>query len=253
MATVKKKKPTTNRNAKVNSLKKVEQKISSPGKSPKKKVAEEINFSGIGSGEKAPKSKIFTRKYLYVSAIILAVIGLLFAASRFWVIAWVDNKPVTKFALFALLEKRDNGKTTEELIVESLLASEGSKKRQVVNEEEVLTEIKKIEDQQGGAQQLDQILSIRGLNKDDFKKLVKQQLLIQKLFGEGISITEEDIDKYIKDNEDTLTPEVLGAPESSEAAKLREGIKEQLKWGKVNENYNKWLQENLNGSRVIRN
>lgn len=248
-----KKKTATNKRLKTDSSKKVEQKVSAPKKTSKKKETQEMDFSEVNSAGISPRSKIFTKKYLYTFAIVLAVIGLLFAASRYWVIAWVDNKPVTKFALFALLEKRDNGKTAEELIVESLLTSEGNKKRQVVSEEEVSAEIKKIEDQQGGAAQLDQILSIRGLNRDDFMKLVKQQLLIQKLFGEGVNISEEDIDKYIKDNEDTLTPEVLGAPESSEAAKLRDGIKEQLKWGKVNENYNNWLKEVLNSARVMRN
>jgi hypothetical protein len=244
MATAKKKKTTS---------KKVESKVTAPKKTTRKKSEQEVAASEVQSTEGFDTSKIFTRKYLYVVAVVLAAIGVLFALSKFWVIAWVDNKPVTKFALYSLLEKRDAGKTSEELIIETLVNSEAGKQRQSVSDAEVEAEIKKIEEQQGGAEQLNQILSIRGLTREDFQKLVKQQLLIQKLFGAGVNITEEDVNKYIEENKETFSPELLADPESSDAAKLREGVKEQLKWDAVNANYKKWLDENLTGSRVSRN
>lgn len=243
MATVKKK--TT--------VKKAELKVSVPKKNTRKKASENAEFSEINSVEQSPKTRIITRKYLYSVVIVLAVIGVLFTASRFWIIAWVDNKPVTKFELYSVLEKRDAGKTSEELIVNALLKSEGAKQRQSVSDAEVETEIKKIEDNQGGAESLDQILSIRGLTREDFRKLVTQQLLIQKLFGKDVAVSDEDVEKYIETEKASLDPQVLATPESSEAARMREGIKEQLKWNKVNENYNNWLKENLDGGRVSRN
>lgn len=233
--------------------KKTELKVKVPKKTTRKKVSEEMELSEVGFGKEAPKSRIITKKYLYAVVIVLAVIGVLFTASRFWVIAWVDNKPVTKFELYSVLESRDAGKTSEELITNALVKSEGSKQRQSISDGEVEAEIKKIEDNQGGAEQLDQILSIRGLTREDFRKLVSQQLLIQKLFGKDVNITEEDVDKYIETEKASLDPKVLASPESSEAARMREGIKEQLKWDKVNENYNNWLKENLEGGRVSRN
>ena len=233
--------------------KKTELKVTAPKKTARKKVSDEMELSEVSFNKQVPKTKIITRKYLYAVVIVLAVIGLLFTASRFWVIAWVDNKPVTKFELYSVLESRDAGKTSEELIVNALVKSEGSKQRQSVGDADIAAEIKKIEDNQGGAEQLDQILSIRGLTREDFIKLVSQQLLIQKLFGKEVNITEEDVDKYIETEKASLDPKVLASPESSEAARMREGIKEQLKWDKVNEGYNNWLQEALQSSRVSRN
>lgn len=230
-----------------------EQKVSAPKKTSRKKQTEEVNFSEVDSSSEPRKSRFLTRKYLYAVAIVLAIIGLLFAASRFWVIAWIDNKPLTKFELYSLLEKRDEGRTTEELIEEKLLLSEGAKQRQSVNDAEVEAEIKKIEEQQGGAEQLDQLLAINRTSRDDFKKLVSLQLLKAKLFGAGINITEDDVNKYIEENKTALPPNILNNPESSEAAQLREGVKEQLKLLRVNENYNNWLNQNLNSSRVMRN
>lgn len=244
MATAKKKKAT---------VKKTESKVSAPKKTTRKSSQTESVMSEIKLPGDFNPSKILTRKYLYIVAVVLAAIGILFALSKFWVIAWVDNKPVTKFALYSMLEKRDAGKTTEELITETLVNSEAGKRRQAVADAEVEAEIKKIEDQQGGAEQLNQILSIRGLTREDFQKLVRQQLLIQKMFGEGINITDQDVEKYIEANKESISPEVLNNPESSEAAKLREGVKEQLKWDQVNTSYKKWLDENLTGSRVSRN
>ena len=211
----------------------------------------EMNVSELNSSD-APQSKIITRKYLYAVVGVLVVIGLLFAASRLWVIAWVDNKPVTKFELYALLEKRDQGKTSEELIGEKLLESEGQKQRHTISEAEVEAEIKKVEEQQGGAEQLNQVLAANGTNYEDFRQLVKRQLLIQKLFGADINITEEDVDKYLEENKAALPPTILENPESSEAAKLRESVKEQLKWSKVSENYSKWMEEALKSSRVMK-
>lgn len=234
-------------------VKKTELKVAAPRKTSRSKEIVETEASVFDSGDGTPKKRIITRKYLYAVVVVLAVIGVLFTASRFWVIAWVDNKPVTKFELYSVLESRDNGKTSEELIVNALLKSEGAKQRQSVGEAEIEEEIKKIESNQGGAAQLDQILSIRGLTRDDFRKLVSQQLLIQKLFGQGVNITDEDVTKFIESEKDSLDPQALANPESSEAAKMRDGIKEQLKWSKVNENYNNWLKDNLNGSRVSRN
>lgn len=225
--------------------------IAKPKRVTRKKTVES-NFSDFDNDDSAPKSRVISKKYLYAVAIILALIGLLFAASRMWVVAWVDNKPITKWELYSLLEKRDEGKTAEELIVQSLLRSEGDKQRQNVSEAEIEAEIKKVEEQQGGAAQLDQILQVNRTTREDFRKLVELQLIKQKLFGQDVNITDEDVNKYIEENKDSLPPGVMDNPESSEAARLRESAKEQLKQMKINENFNKWLEETMNSSRVSR-
>lgn len=232
---------------------KTELKVNSPKKTTRKKTTtENTEMSEISPIEQPRKSKIITKRYLYAVLIVLAIIGVLFTASRFWVIAWVDNKPITKFELYSLLEKRDEGKTAEELIVQRLLLSEGQRQKQVIGDAEVETEIKKIEEQQGGAKQLDQILQMQRLSRVDFRKLVELQLLKQKLFSNGIQITEDDIQKYIEENKASIPANMLNNPDSSEAAQLKDSVKEQLKQLKVNENFNNWLNENLKGRRVIR-
>ena len=227
-------------------------KVSKPKKTASRKKDTEMTASEINSSENAPKTKVITKKYLYAVVAVIAVVSLLFVASRLWVVAWVDNKPITKFELYDLMEKRDQGKTAEELIVQKLLISEGQKQKQAVTDAEIQAEVAKIEELQGGAAQLDQILAVNGTSREDFIELVKLQLLKQKLFGGNISVTEEQVAAYIEENKDALPPETLANPESSEAAKLRDNVKDQIKQTQIQENFNKWLDEALNGSRVMR-
>src|SRR3989344_9085810 len=130
--------PTVKKTAKKTAprTRKVEQRVTAPKRTGRKKTAVS-DSSDLDMGASVPRSRIISKKYLYAVAVVLAVIGILFAASRFWVVAWVDNKPITRFELYSLLEKRDEGKTTEELIQEKLLLSEGQKQRQAVSDGEV--------------------------------------------------------------------------------------------------------------------
>lgn len=232
--------------------KRTDQTVASPKRSIRKKTTSDITSADIDSMESAPKTKIITKKYLYAVAGIIVVVGLLFAASRLWVVAWVDNKPITKFELFALMEKRDEGKTADELIQEKLLLSEGQKQRQSVSDAEIEAEILKVETAQGGAAQLDQILAMNRISRVDFRKLVELNLLKQKLFGGDVNITDEQVAAFLEENKASLPPEVMANPESSEAAQTRDRAKEQLKQTKINENFSKWLEEAMQSSRVMR-
>ena len=245
---------TTGKKTTAVKTKKVESRVAAPKKVTRKKSSSESNFSDVTTNEssQAPVTKIITKKYLFAVVGVLVVVGVLFAASRLWVVAWVDNKPITKLELYSLMEKRDEGKTAEELIVQALLKSEGDKQKQGVSETEIDAEIVKVEEQQGGAAQLDQILQVNRTSREDFRKLVELQLIKTKLFGTNVNITDEDVAKYLEENKDSLPPEVLTNPESSEAAKLRDSAKEQLKQMKINENFNTWLEEALKGPRVSR-
>lgn len=167
---------------------------------------------------------------------------LLFIASRTLVVAWVDKRPVTKFEYFSLMDKRYGKDVKEELIVEKLLSQEAANKKISISNQDVEAEIKRIEEQQGGADKLNQILELQGMNRSDLNNLVKLQLTREKLFGQ-VTVTDEEVNKYIEENSEQL-PAVDD--------KLKVSIKEQLKQQKVSKNFNDWLTETLKGDRVVR-
>jgi hypothetical protein len=191
------------------------------------------------------------KKTLAIIATLIVLGGLLYLAGKYAVIAWVDNRPITRFQLFSNLEKRYGKDMTEQLIVENLILSEARQKNMTVSDEEIATEIKKIEEQQGGADQLNQILQVQGISQSEFNNLIKLQLLRTKIFGEGIAITDQQIDEYIEQNRENIPTATEGASQADKD-KLRVDVKEQLLQEQISTRFNEWLRNNLQGERVKR-
>lgn len=189
----------------------------------------------------------FSKKAWLVVALI-GIILLLVTAGKYLVIAWVDGKPVTRFEEYQTLEQRYGKDIREQLIVEKLILSEAAKRGIKVSDQDINNEIKKIEGEQGGKESLNQILTSQGISQEEFRKLVRLQILRQKMFGGNVTVAEEEIDKYIQDN-NQLTAQ---SEDASATAKLREDVRQQLLAQKVNTAFSDWLKQNLQSSRVIR-
>lgn len=202
----------------------------------------------------APKFKV-SKKTGYILAGLLAVGLIAFFGSQYFVVAWVDSKPITRFEYYSALDKRFGKDLKEELIVQKLLENEASQKGVTVSGQELSEEISKIEEQQGGADKLNQILQAQNIGKDEFDRLIKLQLIRTKLFAEGAEASDGAVMAYITENKDALptSKDESGkdiTPEND--PKLKDSIKEQLKQQKINQNFSTWLQENLQGPRVSR-
>lgn len=191
--------------------------------------------------EKFEGSYFAKNKYLFLAAILFGLILIL--SSKYLVVAWVDGKPITTFELYKNLNKRYGSDLREQMIVEKLLLSEAASKGVSASSDEVSNEIKKIEAEQGGAESLTQILSIQGISKDEFKNLVRLQLLRQKIFGTGVSVSDEEVNKYLEDNKNQYK-EVTD--------KVKTDAKELLKQQKINSNFNNWLKDTIKSNRVKR-
>jgi hypothetical protein len=202
-------------------------------------------FSGI---RKSPVGKILNKRYLYLGALLLLVLGAIWLASRFLVVAWVDKQPVTRIEFYKALEQKYGKDVREQLIVEKLVASEAKRRNVSVSDEEISEEVKKIESEQGGKEQLNQILQIQGIAESEFRNLVRLQLLKQKMFGEDINVTGEEVTQYLTENSQSLP----AATDSASQALQKEQVSEQLKQQKINTNFNNWLRDALGGSRVVR-
>lgn len=210
--------------------------------------------SKISSNTPNPVGKLKNLKFdkrvtLPLLAIIILLI-FLFLANKYLVVAWVDSKPITWFAYYNDVDKKYRTETVEGLILQKLVESEASKQGITVSDDEVRTQITQIETQQGGAAQLDQILTMQNLNRDDLFGLVKLQIMRQKLFSGGAPVTEEEINAYLKTNEASL-PE-LKPNDASGQAQLRENVRQQLMNERVSATFSAWMEQNINSPRVVR-
>jgi hypothetical protein len=202
-------------------------------------------FSAV---KKSPIGNVLSKRYLYLGALLLLVLGAIWLASRFLVVAWVDKQPVTRIEFYKALEQKYGKDVREQLIVEKLVASEAKRRNVSVSEQEISDEVKKIETEQGGKEQLDQILQIQGIAESEFRNLVRLQLLKQRMFGEDIAVSDQEVTQYLTENSQSLP----AATDSASQALQKEQVSEQLKQQKINTNFNNWLRDALGGSRVVR-
>lgn len=203
-----------------------------------------FSIPGVGL---LPKS--LQNKWPYLLAAIIGVGLLIYLLSKFLIIAWVDNNPVTRISLYQNLEKRYGKDAREQLIVEKLVSSEAQKRKVSVSSDELNAELTKTQEKYGGADQFNQLLQGQNVSIDEVKSQIKLQLLMNKMFGANINISDEEVDKYIQENSAALS---LETKEASEVAKIKLETKEDLKQQKVNEEIGKWIDEALKSSRVKR-
>jgi hypothetical protein len=148
----------------------------------KKKVEEmmpEMSEASSSRMSGMPKMPI-SRKTTYIILLAIGLVVLLFAANKYLVVAWVDKSPVTVFEYYNTLSKRYGKDVKEELIVQKLLESEAKSKGINISDEDLNAEIAKIEEQQGGADKLQQILQAQNISEDEFHRLVTLQLIRSK-------------------------------------------------------------------------
>lgn len=193
--------------------------------------------------EKTGVTRSLRSKKLFIPLLLFGLVLLAFLASRFLVVAWVDNKPITRWDYYKTLDAKYGKDIKEQLIVQDLVQSEANKRKVTVSQEELNKEVQKIETEQGGADKLNQILQIQGISQDEFKNLVRLQILKQKMFAQDVTVSDDDVNKYIEENK---------AQFETVDDQLKANLKEELLQQKINTNFNNWLQGVLESSRVKR-
>jgi len=160
----------------------------------------------------SPKTAIIVIAVVALGVLIYFGKGLLIAAT-------VDGSPISRLAIIQELEKASGKNLLDSLITEKVVQNEANAKKITVSDDEINAELKKIENQvtaQGGT--LDAALAAQGMNMGDLRKQIVFQLEIEKLVADKISVTDEEVAKYIKDNavpspkgqEATTTAQVKG-------------------------------------------
>ncbi len=192
------------------------------------------------------------KRTIALAATLIVLGGLLYLAGRYAVVAWVDNRPITRFELYSELEKTSGKELTEQLILQNLIRSEGKQKGIVLSAAEIDAEYKKHEEQQGGPEQFEQILQMRSQTRDSYRSLIELQLIVNRIFGEGVTVTEQQIDQFIEQNKDNIPAASEGAT-PADKAQLRNDVREQLLQEQINPKVSEWLKNTLQSDRVKRN
>ena len=92
-------------------------------------------------------------------------------------------------------------------------------------------------------QELDQVLEMQGMTREDLVKQVRLQKIVERIFADQIVITDEDIAGYLETYGDSLSEEMTEEEKKAVAT-------EQLKQQKLAESYYGWI-DGLRGEAKI--
>ena len=225
--------------------KKPVKKVVAKTKKSSKELATKVTITESKLTESKPRISIkLSRKKLYIfGGVVLGVLLLLFIAGKFLVVAWVDNKPLTWFEYYNTLNSRYGNDTKDQLISQKLIFDEANNRHITVSTQEVDAQINTIKAQSQGDANFNQLLAQQGLTLDELKRQIKLQVMIKKMFQPGITVTDDEINKYIADNK-AQYPDVTDTVKTT--------VKDQLVQQKLIDVFRTWLQNAQKSNRVVK-
>lgn len=158
-------------------------------------------------------------------------------------VAKVDGVGIPKKEWEKMLKSRYGTTAVKDLIDVYTVKNELKKAGINATEEEINGEIANIEKQLAG-QSLEDILKQQGRTLTDFRQDISLQVGMKKLLTPKVTITDAEIDDYIKSAGETLE----GANDAEKAANAKKFVTEQ----KLGEEINKWFVE-LQGKVKVEN
>jgi SurA-like N-terminal domain len=173
--------------------------------------------------QSAEKKQPFLKKTTIIILLILLLAGFGFYFLRKWlVVAEVNGQPISRLDFNHELEAQSGEQVLNALIAKSLLFQEAGNKHITVSQSEVdnkMKEFQKTLSQQG--ETLDQYLQTKKMSKDSFLEQIKLQIIIEKLLGKDISVSDKEVNDYIDQNKDML-------PQSVKPEEIKAEVKQEL-------------------------
>ena len=139
------------------------------------------------------------KKVFLLGLIFLLLLGLIYFSVRIFIIASVNGQMIGRLTIIKELEKQGGKKTLDVVILKTLINQEAKKRKTTVSQKDIDAEIQKIEaNVTAQGLTLDQLLQQQGMKKSDLTEEVKIQLLVSRMAGENINITDKEVDNFIE-------------------------------------------------------
>lgn len=206
-------------------------------------------FAGVTSRVKknriAKRAGAMSRKKKVAVILTVLVLGyLLIVGKGLFIAATVNGVPISRLAVIQKLEEQNGKPTLDNLINEALIYNEARKQNISVTDQELNDRIDSIKSQvTSQGQDLDTLLSSQGMSQDEFHKQVKIQILVEKLLGDKVAVTDGEITSFLTANKDYLPQGMSDDDQKSYA-------KEQLTQQKLSQEFSGWIS-NLKSSAQI--
>ncbi|MCL4353156.1 SurA N-terminal domain-containing protein [Patescibacteria group bacterium] len=181
------------------------------------------------------KAEKLKRKQFIIPLIIVLLIALLYIFKGLFVVATVNGEPITSIAFLNEMKQESGKQSLNSLITQALITQEAKRKNIKVSNKEIDSQMKTIENNlKSQGENLDAVLSQRGITKQELRNQIKIQLMVNKLLGNKAKVTDKEINDYYNKNKKSLPP---GMDEKS----AKQSIKQQLQQEKIASVFQTWL------------
>ncbi len=180
--------------------------------------------------------RAFGIKKSFILALIAVMAGAVFYYKGIFIAASVDGHWISRMALISQLEKQSGKQSLDMLINKQLIINEAEKKNIKVSDSEIEAEISKLESQitqQGNT--IENLLEADGITMEDLVQEVRIQKFAEKLLADKVTVTDEEVQQYIKTNKITLDRDKAKADEQ------RSQLRDQLQKTKFSVELGSWL------------
>ena len=213
---------------------------------PRKKASVKKEKRVVLSRDIQDGMPIKVKKSLVVGIVtVICIAFLLYYFRGIFIAAVVNGEPIYRVQVISELEKQGGKQVLDSLVTEKLILGEAKKKNISVSQEEIASELKKIEDnlsKQG--QSIDQVLSLQGMTRESLSQRIRIQKIIEKIVGKDIQVTDKEIDDYLEKNKDTL-------PEGQKPEELRVTVKQQLTQQKLGQKVQSWIADLQKNAKTL--
>lgn len=192
----------------------------------------------------APMAFKVKKSYIIALVAAVALAAIVYYGKSLFVVALVNGQPITRMSIVSQLEKQGGKQVLNISVTKMLIEQEAKKKNVSVAQKEIDTELKKTETSlatQG--QTLDQALAAQGMTRADYADQVRLQILIQKMVGKDIVISDKEVNDYLEQNKSTI-------PEGSDMNQIKTSVKEQLKQQKLSAKIQSWIAELQKNAKI---
>lgn len=155
------------------------------------------------------------------------------------IVATVNGQPILRFTLIKELEKQSGEEILNVLVTQALIWQEAEKQGVTVSNEEVDQEVKQIEEELAAqGQDLNQVLSLQGMTRDELKEQVSIQKVAEKIVKKNtkeVEVTDEEVENYFVENKDSFS-------EDADEEETKKNIRQQLEQQKLNQAIGLWVE-----------
>lgn len=179
--------------------------------------------------QKSPNVTVKLPKRLFQYAlVVLVVVGLIYFIGKTFIAASANGQLISRMSVIKVLEKQGGRATLDTIILKSLINQEAKKRKVNILESEINAEISKVEANvasQGTT--LDALLLQQGMTKKDLTEEIKIQLLVTKMAGSDVSVTEKEVEEYLASQNEQTSLSLEETSTKLTADQAKEIIKQQ--------------------------